>query len=190
MSINPLLLRVINPRFFLVGLLLLSVAVFIFLNKEKKSQQTLPELNGKKRQADLSIQKFHYTEREKGERKWEVWAERAQRYLGSSHLHMDQVTMELLLDQGGWVQLSGRNGDYFEKEERVELAGEVKIQSDAGYTLYAERLTWETGKNLIRSEEPVRLVTSQYMVKGEKMSYRTDLRQLSLAGGVHTVFSP
>ncbi len=140
--------------------------------------------------ADLSIHKFHFTEREKGKRKWEIWAEQAERFLNRDWVHLEQVKVEFLLDEGGWVHLSGRFGDYFEKEKRIELTGDVQVQTDSGYTLYADHLVWEEHEKLIRSEKPVRMVTARYVVEGERMSYQTDSRKLELVGGIRMVITP
>ena len=177
------------PIFFIVAGVLVSFFIF-YMSREGQFKEGLSSVQGLKTRADLSIRKFHFTERGNGDQKWEIWAERAERFLDRSQVHMDQVRVEYPLHEGGWVHLSGLFGDYFEKEKRVELSGDVQVVTDSGYTLYADRLVWEKEKNLISSEEPVRLVTAGYMVSGGRMSYRTDLRKVELIGGIQTVITP
>jgi len=180
-----------HSRLFFAALaVLVSLPIFFLMLREGAFRQRGDIVQAPKTRADLSIRKFHFTERGNGEQKWEIWAERAERFLDRSQVHMDQVRVEYPLNQGGWVHLSSLLGDYFEKEKRIELSGDVQVVTDSGYTLYADRLVWEKEKNLISSEQPVKLVTSGYRVSGGRMSYRTDLRKVELTGGIQTVITP
>ncbi|MEK6776105.1 MAG: LPS export ABC transporter periplasmic protein LptC [bacterium] len=179
-----------RPALFVVMGILIPVLIFFYISGNGQFRKKGDGTQASKNRADLSIQKFHFTERGSGEQKWEIWAERAERFLDRSQVHMDQVRVEYPMSEGGWVHLSGLLGDYFEKEKRVELSGNVQVVTDSGYTLYADRLVWEKDKNLISSEKPVRLVTAGYMVSGDRMTFRTDLRKVELIGGIKTVITP
>lgn len=189
MRVFPEGIRKRSPVVLFLVLLVLSVSLSLFLTRKGLIREAAPKGQERRERADLTIQKFHYTEREKGEQKWEIWADKAERFLGTSMVHMDQVRMRYLLNDGAWIHLAGRSGDYFEKEKRVELQGDVQVQSDSGYSLYTEQLEWEQGKNLLRSEKPVRLVTERYTVTGDSMAFRTDVRKLDVVGSVRTVIS-
>ncbi len=140
--------------------------------------------------AEIAIEQFHFTEREEGARRWEIRAERAERFLGEGRVHMEQVRMEYLPKAGGRVQLSGRVGDYYEDAKRVDLSGDVEVTTDSGYTLYADRLTWEEPEQRVVSEEPVTLVTSGYVLRGDRMVFHTDAQTLEVTGRVQTVITP
>jgi LPS export ABC transporter protein LptC len=190
MRIFPAQLREINPFLLVLFLLVCFVPVSLYLAREEKIQELVKDLRGNIIRADLTIHQFHYTEREKGERKWEIWAERAERFKDPPKVHLDQVKMRYFLKEDGWVDLSGDFGDYFEKEERVELSQEVQVHTDSGYSLYTDQLIWEQEKNLIRSEKPVRFVAELYTTKGERMSFNTETRQLEMTGEIRTVVTP
>jgi LPS export ABC transporter protein LptC len=176
--------------FIFLLVLVVSVPFLLFTAKEESVKGVTAIKQDIISLADLSIHKFHFTEREKGKRKWEIWADRAERFLSRDLVHMDRVKVEFLLDEGGWVHLSGRLGDYFEKEKRIELSGDVQVQTDSGYTLYADQLVWEEKQKRISSEKPVRMVTERYVIEGERMSYQTDSKKLNLVGGIRTVIYP
>lgn len=89
-----------NPVVLFLVLLVLSVPLSLFLTRKSMIREAAPKGQERRERADLSIQKFHYTEREKGEQKWEIWADRAERFLGASMVHMDQVRMRYLLNDG------------------------------------------------------------------------------------------
>lgn len=190
MRIIPVQLREMNPLLLVLLLLICVVPVSLYLSREEKVQGLVRDLRRQVVRADLTIHQFHYTEREKGERKWEIRAERAERFMDPPKVHMDQVEMRYFLKEGGWVDLTGEVGDYFENEKRVELSNAVQVHTDTGYSLYSDQLIWEQENHLIRSEKPVRLVAALYTVSGDRMSYRTDTRQLEMTGGIRTVVMP
>lgn len=139
--------------------------------------------------AEVAFEEFHFTEREKGERKWEVWADRAERFTNDARVHFDGVRMEFLLKAGDWSRLTGREGDYFENDKRVVVSGDVKVETDSGYSLYADRMVWEAQEGVLRSDAPVRLLTAQYMVRGDRMVFRAEERKVEVEGGVRAVIS-
>jgi len=140
--------------------------------------------------AEVSFRKFHFTEREEGKRKWEIRADRAERFLKNSKVHMDQVKIEVLLNKGDVLRLAGRTGDYWEKKQRVVLRGNVTVRSDSGYTLHAKQLVWEAKKGLLSSDQPVRLRMDREEVRGDRMRYRPDRKQLEVEGHVRVVILP
>jgi len=183
--------KTFNPFVILLLLFLVGVPLYFFRtgeNRVKKTAQTIRKILDTK--AEIAITNFHYTEREQEMRKWEIRADRAERFLTGSRIHMDRVRMEYILKEGGVVRLSGRSGDYYEKERRVVLSGDVRVVTETGYTLFTERLTWNVAKNLIFSDQPVRLIASQYEVRGGRMSFRTNGEELLVEKGVRAVLFP
>lgn len=177
---------------FFVLMLVLSLLTFYFMALRKgeviKGVKELRERIAN--HAEVSFRKFHFTEREEGERKWEIWADRAERFLNEARVHMSQVKIEVLMEDGNVVRLTGRTGDYWEKKQRVVLSGDVMVQSDSGYTLYAKKLTWEADKDLLSSDEPVRLKTARQMARGDRMRYRPNRKKLEVEGHVRVVILP
>ncbi len=181
----------INSLLFLLALFLLVLALLFRVipgkglkKGEKRFRQQVAN------RAEVSFQKFHFTEREEGKRKWEIRADRAERFLKDSRVHMDQVKIEVFLEKGDVLRLAGRNGDYWEKKQRVVLSGEVTMQSDSGYTLYANQLVWEAGKGLLSSDQPVRLKTALDQVQGDRMRYWPNRKKLEVEGHVRVVILP
>ncbi len=177
--------------FFALGLVLSLITLYFLVLRKEGVKRGVEEFqkriaNG----AEVSFRKFHFTEREEGERKWEIWADRAERFLKESRVHMDQVRIEILMENGNVVRLAGHTGDYWQKKQRVVLNGDVVAQSDSGYTLYAKQLIWEAGKGLLSSEEPVRLETVRHRAVGDRMQYWPDRKRLEVDGHVRVVILP
>ncbi len=186
-----LLKRHLNTVIFVSALILLSLPAYIVMTRDGGIGGAVPGNLGRiDSDAEIAIEQFHFTEREGGERKWEIWAERAERFLGQGRVHMEHVRMEYLPKGGGRVELSGRVGDYYEEDKRVVLSGNVTVKTGSGYTLYATRLAWEEPTQRVVSDEPVRLVTAGYVLQGDRMIFRTDLQSLEVAGNVRTIITP
>ncbi len=181
----------ISIPFVVLALVLSLITLYFLVLRKEGVKRGVEELQQRiANQAEVSFRKFHFTEREEGERKWEIWADRAERFLKDSRVHLDQVKIEVLLAEGNIVRLTGRNGDYWEKEQRVVLNGDVMAQSDSGYSLYAKQLVWEAGKGLLYSDDPVRLETDLHMAGGDRMRYWPDREKLEVEGHVRVVIMP
>ncbi len=190
-GLQILLRRHFNTLIFVTALAVVSLAAYILMMRGGGiGRDVAVNPSHIDSDAEIAIEQFHFTEREEGKRKWEIWAERAERFLGEARVHMEQVRVEYLPKAGGWVHLAGRVGDYYEDERRVELSGDVEVETDSGYTLYAARLTWEEPEQRVVSEEPVRLVNAGYVLWGDRMVFRTDLQTLEVTGSVRTVITP
>jgi len=182
--------KITMPIFALVLILSLATLYFQVIRKGEvmKGVQELQERI--KSQADVSFRKFHFIEREEGERKWEIWADRAERFQGEARVHLDQVKIEVLMTGGNVVRLTGQKGDYWEKQQRVVLSGNVMAQNDSGYTLYAKKLDWEAGKGLLSSDDRVRLTTARHVAGGDRMRYWPDREKLEVLGHVRVEIAP
>jgi LPS export ABC transporter protein LptC len=181
----------INLLFAAILLVFCALSFYLFsIRKEGMPKGTNGVRQIIEKKAEAAFQKFHFTEREKGEKKWEVWADRAERLMGESKVHLDHVKMEFLLEKGGAIHLSGRTGEYFEKEQRVVLKGDAEAEDDTGYRLYADELVWDGTRGLLYSKEPVRLVTGLYVVNGNRMTYRPSSKELEVDGNIRVVITP
>ncbi|NOY54052.1 MAG: LPS export ABC transporter periplasmic protein LptC [Deltaproteobacteria bacterium] len=176
--------------FLLVAILFLLILFFRMIPGKGREKGVEGFRQRVEKRAEVSFRKFHFTEREQGERKWEIRADRAERFLKDSRVHMDQVKIEVLLEKGDVLRMAGRKGDYWEKKQRVVLRGDVTVQSDSGYTLYAKQLVWEAGKGLLSSDQPVRLKTACDQVRGDRIRYWPDRKKLEVEGHVRMVILP
>ncbi|MDX1764131.1 MAG: LPS export ABC transporter periplasmic protein LptC [bacterium] len=182
--------RLFSPFLILLVILVLALPLYFFVTRQGKLEEVVDEVRDViKSRAEVAFENFHFTERVEGERKWEVWADRAERFVDDSRIHMDGVKVEFLLKQGEWGRLWGREGDYFEKEKRAVLSGDVRVETDGGYRVYGDRMVWEAEAGLLRSDLPVRMVTDRYMVRGDRMLFWTDEKRVQVDGGVRAVIA-
>lgn len=182
--------RLFSPFLVLLVILVLVLPIYFFVTRQGKLEEVVEDVREMiETRAEVAFENFHFTERVEGERKWEVWADRAERFLDDSRVHMDGVKVEFLLKEGEWGRLRGREGDYFEKEKRAVVSGDVRVETDGGYLVYGERMVWEAEAGVLRSDQPVRMVTDDYMVWGDRMEFWTEERRLQVEGDVRAVIA-
>ncbi len=180
--------RLFSPFLILLVIFVLALPLYFFVTGQGKLKEVAEEVREMiESRAEVAFENFHFTERVEGERKWEVWADRAERFLDDSRVHMDGVKVEFLLKPGEWGRLRGREGDYFEKEKRAVISGDVRVETDGGYLVYGDRMVWEAEAGVLRSDQPVRVVTDRYMVRGDRMVFWTEEKRVRVDGGVRAV---
>ena len=141
--------------------------------------ETLP------RQADLSLQKIHYTETRDGVRHWTLVADSAAHSVGEGATRLENVRVTFYGAEGvGDVVMTARRGEFNSDRGEVEAIGDVVIQSPQGYAIHTERLQYRQQERLIRTEEPVRLESRTMQVTGRGMRFNIDDRKLTLLSTV------
>jgi len=178
------------PRILGWAALLFGVTAAVFWWIHRPDGPRPPAVPSEGAGAEVTIQGFHYIQRQGGKIAWEIEAERAERYLREGRIRLQGVRGRFRRSSGDWIRISSDGADYAESVQRLDLRGNVRILTDTGYLLQGEHLVWDRRRSLILSEDPVRLVAPLYIVTGKDLRYRIDRRSLGLSGGVRTVIPP
>jgi LPS export ABC transporter protein LptC len=134
---------------------------------------------------DFSLQRLSYTETRDGVRSWTLVADSAAHTIGEEMTHIENIHMTFYdADDLGNVTMTARSGEIHTGRGEVMVRGNVVVNSPRGYTVYTEHLQYLDGDRLIRTEEPVRLVSETMEMTGKGMLLNVEEHTLVLLSEV------
>jgi LPS export ABC transporter protein LptC len=149
----------------------------------EKVVEALPE------DVDLALKKVNYTETRGDEKLWTLSADSVGHISGQQETLIDNVRI-VFFSQGefGDVTLTARKGHWFQQEGRIDLQGDVVVQSSNGFSLYTQKLTYMKKGDLISTDLPVRLINREMELTGTGLRLPIKNQRLELLSNVQGKF--
>lgn len=140
---------------------------------------------------DVSLQDIDYTHIEDGRARWRLVARQVERQAKSSTLVVSSPQMSFYDEQGEVKgSLQAVSGKVSEDYRKVRLKDEVVLKNDSGYTLYADRLTYDHDAQTVTTDSLVRLESKGLHLEGRGLVFHVQTKQLQLNEQVEGVFKP
>ena len=138
---------------------------------------------------DLALQDINYTHSEAGVARWRLVAKQVQHRAEQQGMFVADLQLTFF-DPAGVEQgkLTARNGQVNADFSVVEVRGEVQIVSRNGYTLQTDHLTYRQEDRSIRTDAPVRLVSTDMQLDGIGMTVDLAKQRLQVHDKVRAVF--
>jgi LPS export ABC transporter protein LptC len=173
--------KVFVPAVLLIMAIAAGAVVFVSTGRQKPSPRPLKVMSDN---VDVEIKDILFTEIGDGSVKWEIKASTA-RYLKGANLALfEGVRVTLLPTGGGKYVLSGDRGEFRTDTKDIKLTGHVKIITERGDILTAERLQYANGQRRIVSDGPVIVESGRLRVNGEGMHMDIARQEVSLLAKV------
>ncbi len=96
-----------------------------------------------------TIYGYHTVETERGQMRWELFGNRAERYAGEEDLHLIGVRMYFYTDGQLSATLTSKRGTVNENTRNMVAKGDVKIVTEDDRTLESEVLNWDNERRII-----------------------------------------
>ncbi len=140
---------------------------------------------------DVSLQDIDYTHIEDGRARWRLVARQVERQAKSSTLVVSGPQMSFY-DEQGEVRgsLQALSGEVSEDYRKVLLNDEVILKNSSGYTLFADRLTYDHDTQTVTTDSAVRLESKGLRLKGRGLVFHIQTKLLQLNEQVEGVFEP
>ncbi len=171
----------------LLALAILFLAGSLAVTVVRNFRGPAPEkvLESTPRNVDLALKKIHYTETRDGVRRWTLVADSAAHDMEDGIAHIKNIRMTFY-DAGGVgaVTLTARRGELKPDAHEMEARGNVVVKSARGYTMYTDRLQYRENDRMIRTAEPVRLVSKTMDVRGKGMRFNVQDQSVRLLSDV------
>ena len=94
------------------------------------------------------------------------------------------VNLTVHQQQGGEVQVEGREGEFDAQARRAHLSGDVDIHTPDGLSLATGNLYYDSQKAIISTDDPMRFTLGQVTGTGRGMTYLVNDRRLRIASRV------
>jgi LPS export ABC transporter protein LptC len=124
-----------------------------------------------KPEADLALQRIHYTETRDGIRRWTLEADSAKHDVGEGVTRIEniRVTFHPESGDGADTTMTASQGTVRIEEGELSVQGNVVVHSPDGYTVETESLQYRESERQISTHAPVRLVSEGMEMTGNGM---------------------
>jgi len=149
----------------LILLIIMTIAGFLYRWMGKGgSSFNIPKIV-----PDLKIEGVHLTRVVAGKTEWELRAISADFFKEKGVTSLEAPKVIFFGKDGKKIEITGRKGEVFNNTNDVALLGDVKIISEAGYTLQSDSLRYFSEKKIVATESKVNLKGSKMEIEGVGM---------------------
>ncbi len=140
--------------------------------------------------ADLNVKEVRIEE-EAGKVRWRLTAEQALIYdeKGAGRTELRKVSVEVAEPDRTW-SIVGDEGEYLQKEKKIELRGNVVVTSSDGLRLQTDVLRWSGEERRLWTDAPVILSGPGGVVHGRTLEVAMASDATTIGGRVRARFEP
>jgi LPS export ABC transporter protein LptC len=176
-------------RVFLGVIILGSLATVAIMTWRTMAPSTEKNTPAPTTQADLKLDRVHYTETRDGVKEWELEAISAQYFKEESTILLDQVKATFFGKEGQAYTLVGEKGRYNPQTKAMELFDGIQLKSSDGYQMRTRSLKYEAEKKELRTADAVEIIGPQLRVEGTGLIVDVDGQRLQVLRQVTTTLS-
>lgn len=138
--------------------------------------------------ADLNVKEVR-VEEESGQVRWRLTAEQALLYdeKGAGHTELRRVSVEVEEPERTWT-IIGDEGDYRQRERKIELRGNVVVTSSDGLRLETDVLRWHGDERRLWTDAPVTFSAPGGVVRGRTLEVAMASDATTIGGRVRARF--
>jgi len=183
-------MNLFKPRhlLLLLALLLAGALAIIVALRYRPSLELAEVVKSLPSGVDLALQDINYTHSEAGVARWRLVAKQVQHRSEQQGMVVADLQLTFFdpegIEQG---KLTARNGLVNADFSVVEVRGEVQIVSRNGYTLQTDHLTYRQEDRSIRTDAPVRLVSTMIHLDGIGLTVDLATQRLQVHNKVRAV---
>jgi LPS export ABC transporter protein LptC len=138
---------------------------------------------------DVSLQDIDYTHIEDGRARWRLVALQVERQVKSSALVVSSPQMTFYDEQGEIKgSLQAVSGEVSEDYRKVQLNEDVVLKDPSGYTVFADRLTYDHDTQTATTDSLVRLESKGLQLEGRGLVFNVQTKHLQLNEQVEGFF--
>lgn len=171
-----------------VAILVLAASLTLFIVSHFQGNAPEEVLNSLPKNIDLSLQKIDYTETHDGQATWTLKADSAAHNLKEGVARIENVRVTFFDKHLGNLTLQADHGELSTGKREVIAMGHVVVRSPRGYSFYTDRLNYREGDKILRTDQPVRLVSSNGVISGRGMRLNVADRTVTLLAKVRADF--
>lgn len=179
-------IRIILLAIFCVSLVLIVATFLLKAQLDAPLQNT--EVSTPVSKADLTIQTVHLVEN-RGERKeWELTADSSETFQKENLTVLKNVKATFYPENRPVIYVEGREGRLRMDTKDMVISGDVKVNSEAGYSLKTQELRYYAKTRQVNTDQPVEMTQEGLIVKGVGLSANIDGKSLVVRRDVRATF--
>jgi LPS export ABC transporter protein LptC len=172
----------------LAGVVVFVVVVATTLYTRTRAREVEPPVGPAPVKADLNVKEVRIEE-ESGKVRWRLTAEQALMWdeRGAGRTELRQVSVEVEEPERSWT-IVGAEGEYLQKEKKIELRGNVVVTSSDGIRLETDVLRWDGNGRRLWTDAPVTLSAPGGVVRGRTLELAMASDATTIGGRVRARF--
>ena len=175
----------------LVCTILITVAIiYVNLKKKENSPETFKKELFPDKDADMTMDNFHFTQAGKGKIDWEVKAVRAKLFKKENKAVLEDVEAVFTTSQGIRLELKGDEGLFNTESHDIYIRkknNDIKIVSSNGYTMTTDSLSWNNKKRVVATDDAVSIEGKDIKVRGKGLRINAVTQELEVMSDVEAV---
>lgn len=176
---------------FLVCTILITVTIiYVNLNKKENSAATFKKESFPDKDADMTMDNFHFTQAGKGKIDWEVKAVRAKLFKKENKAVLEDVEAVFTTSQGIRLELKGDEGLFNTELHDIYIRkknNKIKIISSNGYTMTTDSLSWNNKNRIVATDDEVSIEGKEIKLKGKGLRINAVTQELEVVSDVEAV---
>jgi LPS export ABC transporter protein LptC len=176
-------------RVFLGVIILGSLATVAVMTWRTMAPSTEKKTPAPATQADLKLDRVHYTETRDGAKEWELEATSAQYFKEESTILLDKVKATFFAKEGQTYTLVGEKAKFNPQTKAMEIFDGIQIESSDGYQMRTRTLKYEAEKRELRTADAVEIEGPRLRVEGTGLIVDLDRQRLQVLRQVTTTLS-
>jgi LPS export ABC transporter protein LptC len=171
----------------LVGIALLILTVGFYLGRARKEIVRKPVLADVASGEAVKLADIHFTQHTPGGgMKWTLDAREVTISLDRQRFSFNDFRLKLEPQNRPSVELEGKRGDYDKASGEIKVRGDLRGQTENGYTIMTDQAVFKQKEGLLETDEPVRITGPSLSVEGTGLRYRVETEDLNIHSDVTT----
>ena len=172
------------------GIIFLLVIVGFFLMKGPHLGMVSSKISNLIPGESLKISDIKYSQDYKdGDGKWELSAKEGTFFNNDQILALRDVLLKLDSFKKTSYTIKGNQGDYFRKNGKIILKGDVLGSSTTGYQIQTNLLIYSQEDNEVETDEHIKVIGPFFRVKGDGLYIDLDEKKFIVKKNVCTIFN-
>lgn len=136
----------------------------------------------------VKIDRIHYSGTKEGRLEWELEAASAERSKDEDLTVLEAVKLTFYAKNGDSYVLTAREGAFREAAGKIDVKGDVVIESSEGYTIKTETLNYALKEKVVTTEDSVVVNSDRIDLAGKGLVAEVETGRLALSRDVKAVF--
>ncbi|MBI5042464.1 MAG: LPS export ABC transporter periplasmic protein LptC [Nitrospirae bacterium] len=140
--------------------------------------------------ADMTMDNFHFTQTGKGKIDWEVKAAKARLFKKENKAVLEDIEAVFTTSEGIRLELKGDEGLFNTESHDIYIRkknNDIKVTSSNGYIMTTDSLSWDNKKRIVATDAQVLIEGKEASIKGRGFRINAVSQELEVLSDVEAV---
>ena len=171
-----------------IGLLVIVVLFYILKGQMDFSPDSI--IKGMIPKEGIQLENIHFTQDSPDDRmKWILDARNARFSEDRNFISFKDFRIRLKSEKKPFMELTGRSGDYNKSAGSLNLQGDLRGDTEDGYSVKTDHLLYEHGEGILKSDKHVQITGPFFSLEGVGIFFNLEKETLTIKAKVTAVIN-